>query len=237
MASKTLNIALIGSGFMGRAHSNAYCQAPHFFDLPFSLRRRVICGRNAAALAEMARTWEWEEVSTDWRGVVERDDIDIVDIAAPNVLHAEMALAAAAAGKIVLCEKPLAVSVEEGLRMVAAVRDLPNMVWFNYRRTPGIALARRLVEEERLERCSLSRYVFAGVGERSHPAAELEDPEGRGGFGRARGSALAPGGYRFVFERPDHRGLGYDAHLCGGAGCGRRHRPSGAIRQRLGGDV
>jgi len=146
----TLNVALIGQGFMGRAHSNAYCQAPHFFELPYGLRRRVICGRRRDALEKMAATWGWDEVSTDWRAVVDRPDIDIVDVSTPNVLHAEIAIAAARAGKIVFCEKPLALSAEEGARMVEAVRGVPNMVWFNYRRTPGIAFSRKLVTEGRL---------------------------------------------------------------------------------------
>src|SRR5215831_14845461 len=98
---RTLNIALIGQGFMGRAHSNAYCQAPHFFDLPFKLTRKVICGRNRDALEKMASTWGWEEVSTDWRAAIVRKDVDVVDIATPNFLHAEIAIAAAQAGKIV----------------------------------------------------------------------------------------------------------------------------------------
>src|SRR5689334_11415315 len=138
----SLNIVHIGQDFMGRAHSNAYCLAPHFFDLPFVLRRKVICGRNRDALKKMASTWGWDEVATDWRTVVERPDIDVVDVSTPNVLHAEIAIAAAHAGKIVFCEKPLAVSAEEGARMVEAVRGVPNMVWFNYRRTPGIAFSR-----------------------------------------------------------------------------------------------
>ena len=150
MPFKTLNVALIGQGFMGRAHSNAYCQAPHFFALPYTLRRKVICGRNQPALQDMARIWGWDETAADWRAVVGRNDIDLVDIAVPNALHAEIALAAAAAGKIVLCEKPLAVSVREGARMAEAVRGRPNMVWFNYRRTPGMTLARRLIEQGRL---------------------------------------------------------------------------------------
>jgi predicted dehydrogenase len=149
---KTLNIALIGQGFMGRAHSNAYCQAPHFFDLPFTLRRKVICGRNRDALQKMASTWGWEETATDWRAVVERADVDVVDVSTPNVLHAEIAIAAARAGKIVFCEKPLAVSAEEGARMVEAARGVSTMVWFNYRRTPGIAFGKRLVDDGRLGR-------------------------------------------------------------------------------------
>src|ERR1044071_5679084 len=108
MPNRTLHIALIGQGFMGRAHSNAFCQGPHFFNLPFDLRRTVICGRNRPALESMAGIWGWDGIETDWRAVLDRKDIDVVDIATPNALHAEMAIAAAEAGKIVLCEKPLA---------------------------------------------------------------------------------------------------------------------------------
>jgi predicted dehydrogenase len=146
---KKLNVAIIGHGSMGRAHSNAYRQVNHFFDAPFEPRLKVICGRNRAGLEKMAATWGWEEISTDWRGVMDRNDIDIVDVAAPNGLHAEMAIAAARAGKIVFCEKPLAVSPEQAVQMVEAARSVPNMVWFNYRRVPAIAFTRRLVEEGR----------------------------------------------------------------------------------------
>src|SRR5437764_958391 len=128
---KKLNIAIIGQGFMGRAHSNAYAQVNHFFETGYDLRRKVICGRNRAGLDKMAATWGWEEVSTDWRSVIERKDIDVIDVASPNFLHAEMAIAAAEAGKIVLCEKPLAVSVDQAARMAAAARGVANMVWFN----------------------------------------------------------------------------------------------------------
>jgi predicted dehydrogenase len=148
--AKTLNVGLIGQGFMGRAHSNAYCQAPHFFDLPFELRRKVICGRNRDSLDKMAATWGWDETATDWRAVVHRPDIDLVDVATPNLLHAEMAIAAARAGKVVFCEKPLAVSAEEGARMLEAARGVPNMVWYNYRRVPGIALSSKLISDGRL---------------------------------------------------------------------------------------
>src|SRR5437667_12711387 len=106
-----LRVALLGQGFMGKAHSNAYVQAEHFFDLPFRVRRALLCGRDAASLAAMAARWGWEETSTDWRSAIGRKDIDAVDIALPNHLHAEVAIAAARAGKIVLCEKPLALSV------------------------------------------------------------------------------------------------------------------------------
>jgi len=150
MAQRVLRVGLIGQGFMGRAHSNAWRQVKHFFDIPFELDLRVICGRDRSRLEQMAATWGWREVSTDWQAVVDRADIDVVDIAAPNALHAPVALAAARAGKIVACEKPLAVSVEEADGMVQAARGRPSMVWFNYRRVPAVAFARRLIAEGRV---------------------------------------------------------------------------------------
>lgn len=135
---------------MGKAHSNAYCQAGHFYGLPYRLRRRLLCGRDAAGLAAMSERWGWEETSTDWRAAIDRSDIDAVDIALPNHLHADVAIAAARAGKIVLCEKPLAMSRAEAAAMVEAARDVPTMVWFNYRRVPAIAYARQLIDEGRL---------------------------------------------------------------------------------------
>ncbi|MCC7237150.1 MAG: Gfo/Idh/MocA family oxidoreductase [Bryobacterales bacterium] len=152
MARKKLRVALVGQGFMGRAHSNAYRQVGHFFDVPYEMETAVLCGRNAATLEKMAATWGWKETATDWRAAVERPDIDVVDVAVPNALHAEVAVAAAKAGKIVLCEKPLAVSALESARMRSAVEGLPNMVWFNYRRVPAVALAKRMIEENRVGR-------------------------------------------------------------------------------------
>jgi predicted dehydrogenase len=145
-----LRVALLGQGFMGKAHSNAYCQAPHFFDLPFKIRRKLLCGRDAASLAAMAERWGWEETSTDWRAAIERKDIDAVDICLPNHLHAPVAIAAAQAGKIVFCEKPLALTVADARQMVEAARRVPTMVWFNYRRVPAIAYARQLLDQGRL---------------------------------------------------------------------------------------
>src|SRR5690349_25162357 len=101
-------VALLGQGFMGKAHPNVYSQAGHFYDLPYTIRRRLLCGRDAASLATMADRWGWEETSTDWRTAIERSDIDAVDISLPNNLHAPAAIAAAQAGKIILCETPLA---------------------------------------------------------------------------------------------------------------------------------
>ena len=145
-----LRIALLGQGFMGKAHSNAYSQAGHFYDLPYRIRRRLLCGRDAAALAAMAERWGWEDTATDWRAAIDREDIDAVDISLPNHLHAPAAIAAAQAGKIILCEKPLALTLDDARAMVEAARGVPTMVWFNYRRVPAIAFARQLIDEGRL---------------------------------------------------------------------------------------
>lgn len=149
-ATGELRIALLGQGFMGKAHSNAFAQVKRFFDIPFQLRLKVICGRDAASLGHAAKIWGWEETATDWREVVTRSDIDLIDIALPNHLHAEVAIAAAKAGKIVLCEKPLANTIDDARTMADACKDVPTMVWFNYRRVPAIAYAKQLIEEGRL---------------------------------------------------------------------------------------
>jgi predicted dehydrogenase len=149
-AKAKLNVAMIGSGFMGKAHSNAFCQVNHFFNTPFEICRKVICARDRAKLQSMASRWGWEELETDWRNVVSRPDIDMVDIAVPNVLHAPIAIAAAEAGKTILCEKPLATSLDEAETMVKCARAVATMVWFNYRRVPAVALAKRLIEEKRI---------------------------------------------------------------------------------------
>ena len=135
---------------MGKAHSNAYAQAPHFYDLPYRVRRTLLCGRDAAQLATMADRWGWESTATDWRAALDRTDIDAVDIALPNHLHAEAAIASAQAGKIVLCEKPMALSLADAQAMADAARGVPTMVWFNYRRVPAIAYAHELIQAGRL---------------------------------------------------------------------------------------
>src|SRR5512133_2502675 len=120
LMKQQLNIAMIGSGFMGDAHSNAFCQVGHFFPTKFEMRRKVICARDRTRLEAKASRWGWDEIATDWEAVVSRPDIDVVDVATTNAMHAPIAIAAAQAGKIVLCEKPLAISLEEARRMAEA---------------------------------------------------------------------------------------------------------------------
>ncbi len=147
-----LNVGLIGYGFMGRAHSNAYRQVNRFFDLEVEPALKAACARRENRLQDFAARWGWETTETDWRRLVERKDIDLIDIASPNNTHHEIALAAAAAGKIVLCEKPLAMNGAQAREMTAAIEraGVANMVWFNYRRVPAIALARQVVSEGRI---------------------------------------------------------------------------------------
>jgi predicted dehydrogenase len=147
--SRKLSLAMIGTGFIARAHSSAFHQVGRFFPVRSLIRTKVVCGRNQAKLEAFARQWGWEETAREWEAVVARPDIDIVDIAVPNVLHAPIALAAARSGKMVFCEKPLALSASEGRAMAAASRR-PNLVWFNYRRAPAVVFAKQLIEEGRL---------------------------------------------------------------------------------------
>jgi predicted dehydrogenase len=159
---KTLNIGLIGYGFMGRAHSNAFLKAGHFFDLGYNLVLRAACARNETKIKEFAEQWGYASYETDWRKLIARDDIDVVDICAPNDVHADIAIAAAKAGKMILCEKPLARTGAEALKMVNAIEKagVPNMVWYNYRRVPAVTLAKRLIDEGRLGRIFHYRAKF-----------------------------------------------------------------------------
>ena len=160
--AKSLNLGMIGYGFMGRAHSNAYRKVNHFFDLEYRPVLKAICARDASKAEAFAKNWGYESVETDWRKLVERPDIDVIDICTPNNLHHEIALAAARAGKMILCEKPLAMNSQEGAEMVEAVEKagVANMVWYNYRRLPAVALAKKLVEQGRLGRIFHYRAVF-----------------------------------------------------------------------------
>ena len=150
MSKQKLRVAMIGPGFIGKVHSNAFRQVGHFFDAPYELQLKVICGRNRDKLEKAAAQWGWDEIETEWQAVVSRKDIDAVDIAVPNALHAPIAVAAAEAGNFVLCEKPLAVSLQEARSMAQAARRVPNLVWFNYRRVPAVAFAKQLIEEGRI---------------------------------------------------------------------------------------
>ena len=149
---RKLNIALIGYGFMGRAHSNAWRQVRSFFDVPFEPVLKVISGRNEAELIKAADKFGWQEHSTSWEQVVAREDIDIVDICAPGDMHLPIALAAAASKKIILCEKPLANTVAEAEQMLVAARsnNCIHMLCHNYRRVPAVALARELIAAGRI---------------------------------------------------------------------------------------
>lgn len=153
MTKQKIGVALIGGGFMGKTHSNAYLKVAKFFNLPAEPEMNVFCS-NDPNPQEMADRWGWKTVEADYRKVVKRDDVQMVDICTPNNMHMEMAIAAAEAGKMVFCEKPLALNYAQAKRMVDAVNKhrVPNFVSFNYRRVPAIALARQLVEEGRIGR-------------------------------------------------------------------------------------
>lgn len=162
MAKKPLNIGMIGYGFMGRAHSNAYRRVNNFFDLEYAPVLQAVCARDAAKAQQFADKWGYASVETDWRKLVARNDIDAVDICVPNNLHRDIAIAAAQAGKMILCEKPLSMNTAEGQEMVAAVEKagVANTVWYNYRRVPAVSLAKQLVDEGRLGRIFHYRANF-----------------------------------------------------------------------------
>src|SRR5256712_7926336 len=162
MSKKQLNIGLIGYGFMGRAHSNAFLQAGRFFDLPYRPVLKAVCARNPDRAQTFADNWGYESVETDWRELVERKDIDLIDIASPNDTHAEIAIAAAQAGKLVMCEKPLGRNAAEAKAMVEAVEaaKVPNTVWYTYRRVPAVVLLKFLLDEGRFGRIFHYRAKF-----------------------------------------------------------------------------
>ncbi len=159
---KNLNIGMVGYGFMGRTHSNAFSQVRHFFDVPFRPVLKAVCARNAARAEGFAARWGYERVETDWRKMVEASDIDLIDIASPNDTHAEIAIAAAKAGKMVLCEKPLGRNGAEAEAMVKAVEaaGVPNSVWYNYRRVPAVTLAKHMIDEGQLGKIFHYRAKF-----------------------------------------------------------------------------
>ena len=150
---KPLNIGLVGYGFMGRTHSNGYKRVNDFFgDLAYRPVLKAICGRNSERTEAFASHWGYESTESDWKALIARDDIDAIDICTPNDSHAAIAIAAAEAGKMVLCEKPLARTTEESLPMVEAVEKagVANTVWYNYRRIPAVTLAKQIIDSGKL---------------------------------------------------------------------------------------
>jgi predicted dehydrogenase len=161
--TKPLNIGMIGYGFMGRAHTNGYKRVGDFFpELQYRPALKAACARSAEKIQAFADQWGYESIETDWRKLVERKDIDAVDICVPNNLHREIALAAAAAGKMILCEKPLSMNAAEGEEMCRAVEKagVANTVWYNYRRVPAVTLAKNLIAEGKLGRIFHYRANF-----------------------------------------------------------------------------
>jgi predicted dehydrogenase len=153
--TKTLNVGMVGCGFMARAHSNAWLRAANFFpELAHRPVLKAVAARSADKVSAFAEVWGYESVLTDWKSLINRADIDLIDVCVPNRLHRDIAIAAAEAGKWVTCEKPLAMTAAEGEAMALAVEraGVPNMVWYNYRRVPAIALARQLIDEGRIGR-------------------------------------------------------------------------------------
>ena len=160
--AKPLNIGMIGYGFMGRAHSNAYRRVNNFFDLKSTPVLKAVCARNKEKAQAFATQWGYESVETDWKALLKRPDIDAVDICTPNNTHAEIAIAAAKAGKMILCEKPLSMNAKEGEKMVQAVETagVPNTVWYNYRRIPAVTFAKQLIDAGKLGRIFHYRAKF-----------------------------------------------------------------------------
>ena len=147
-----LNVAIIGTKFMGRAHSNAFLSVPYFFNTPFKPILKAACGRKQADLVAFAENFGWQSQETDWQQIVRRDDIQLVDICTSNATHMPIAVAAAKSGKHVLCEKPIAINADQALRMLDAAREagVVHMVAFNYRRAPAIAFAKKMIQEGKL---------------------------------------------------------------------------------------
>ncbi|MBX3111667.1 MAG: Gfo/Idh/MocA family oxidoreductase [Fimbriimonadaceae bacterium] len=162
MSKPTLTVGLIGYQFMGKAHSNAYRQAGRFFDLPMDLRMKTVCGRNEAAVAKAAGQLGWEGYETDYRKVLDDPEIDVVDVSTPGDSHREIAVAAAKAGKIVFCEKPIGNTLADAQEIYDAVKasGKPSAVFHNYRKAPAVALAKQMVASGQLGRIYHIRAVY-----------------------------------------------------------------------------
>jgi predicted dehydrogenase len=168
---KQLRIGLIGYGFMGRTHSNAYSQVGHFFDSNHTVVRQAVCGRDEAKVKAFAEKWGYASYETDWRKLVAREDIDAIDICTPNDSHAEIALECIKHGKMILCEKPLALNGAQGEEMVKAVEasGLPNLVWYNYRFLPAVTHAKNIVAAGELGRIFHYRRAARASGASMRP--------------------------------------------------------------------
>src|ERR1041385_6293544 len=188
---KKLNVGMIGYGFMGRAHSNAYRKVSNFFDLEYQPVLKAACARDASKIKEFAQKWGYESTETDWRKLLERKDIDAVDICTPNNTHKEIAIAAAKAGKMILCEKPLSMDAKQGEKMVQAVEaaKVPNMVWYNYRRVPAVTFAKDSVASGKLGRIFHYRAVFL-----QDRTISPDLPQGGAGLWRLDVNAAGSGG-------------------------------------------
>lgn len=161
--SKSIGVGMVGYKFMGRAHSNAYRQVASFFpDVALKPELTAVCGRDAAAVGEFAQQFGWKGVETDWRNLVRRDDIGLIDVSTPGDTHAPIAIAAAQNGKHVFCEKPLANTLDEARQMLKAVEEagVVGMVNFNYRRVPAVQLAKKLIDEGRIGKIYHWRAVY-----------------------------------------------------------------------------
>jgi predicted dehydrogenase len=236
-----LRVAMVGHGFMGAAHSQAWRVAPHFFDLPLEVRRSVVVGRDAGRAAAAAAKFGWESSATDWREVIARDDVDLVDVVAPGDAHAEVAIAALEAGKHVLCEKPLGNTLAEAEAMNAAAEKAAAsgakaMVGFSYRRVPAVAFAKQLVAEGAVGQVRQVRasYLQDWLSDASAPMTWRLDKQlaGSGALGdigahaidlvqHVLGTQIAQVSglmHTFVTERPLSGGRGLSASSSGGAG-------------------
>ena len=162
MTKTKLNIGMVGYGFMGRTHTNAFSQVARFFDVPYQPVLKTICARDAAKGRLFAENWGYESSVTDWRRLVDDPAIDLIDIASPNDTHMPIAIAAAEAGKMVMCEKPLGRTAAESRQMVAAVQaaGVANMVWYNYRRVPAVTMAKQMIDAGKLGRIFHYRAKF-----------------------------------------------------------------------------
>ena len=160
--SKIVNVGMIGTGFMGKMHTSAYTRANDFFESDHKYCLKAVCSRNESEVNEFAKRWSWQEAETDWRRLLDREDIDLIDICVPNNLHCEIAVAALSAGKMAASEKPLAMSVEEGRKMVEAESSSgkKTMIWFNQRRFPAVTLAKQVIDSGALGRIFHYRAAY-----------------------------------------------------------------------------